>query len=112
MNYLEIIETTENIEKKSDLLQEELDFLNNFESKYLASDYGHFFLAHDNNAIFWGERIISFKDEVVDTWNAVITLSHVKTKEEKALEMKDNKALPPQEAWGKFFDEKILHKEE
>lgn len=67
MNYLEIIETTENIEKKSDLLQEELDFVNNFESKYLASDYGHFFLAHDNNAIFWGERIISFKDEIVDT---------------------------------------------
>lgn len=67
MNYIEIIETTENIQKKSDLLQEELDFVNNFESKYLASDYGHFFLAHDNNAIFWGERIISFKDELSNT---------------------------------------------
>ena len=53
MNYLEIINTTENIKKKSELLQEELDFVNNFESKYLASDYGHFFLAHDNNVIFW-----------------------------------------------------------
>jgi hypothetical protein len=108
MNYLEIINTTENIKKKSELLQEELDFVNNFESKYLASDYGHFFLAHDNNVIFWGERIIAFKDDFVQTGINDTTLSHIKTNEEKIIEMQDNKELPPQEAWEKFFQEKIL----
>lgn len=108
MNYLEIINTTENIKKKSELLQEELDFVNNFESKYLASDYGHFFLAHDNNVIFWWERIIAFKDDFSHTGFNETTLSHIKTNEEKIIEMQDNKELSPQDAWKKFFQEKIF----
>jgi hypothetical protein len=46
-----------------------MDYAQNFQKKYLASDYGYLFLAHDNSMIFDGEEIILFKssEDVVET---------------------------------------------
>ena len=51
-NYISIIDTTEAVNKRSKNVQSELDYASNFQNKYLSSEYGHLFLAHDNNAIF------------------------------------------------------------
>jgi len=61
INYVTIIDTTSSVQKKTALVQNEMDYAQQFQSRYLASEYGHLFLAHDNNAIFRGESIISFK---------------------------------------------------
>ncbi|MDR3169621.1 MAG: hypothetical protein LBU27_08000 [Candidatus Peribacteria bacterium] len=61
INYQTIIDTTDSVKRKTKSVQTAMEYAQNFQAKYLASDYGHFFLAHDNNAIFRGEHIISFK---------------------------------------------------
>jgi hypothetical protein len=61
INYVTIIDTTNTVKRRTANVQNELDYSQNFQSKYLASEYGHLFLAHDNNTIFRGESIISFK---------------------------------------------------
>ncbi|MDR0607241.1 MAG: hypothetical protein LBG52_02570 [Candidatus Peribacteria bacterium] len=61
INYQVIIDTTDAVKRKTTSVQTAMEYSQNFQAKYLASDYGHFFLAHDNNTLFPGERIISFK---------------------------------------------------
>ncbi|MDR2415681.1 MAG: hypothetical protein LBD75_03595 [Candidatus Peribacteria bacterium] len=61
INYVTIIDTTATVRKRSAFVQSEADYAKNFQMKYLSSEYGHLFLAHDNNVLFWGESIISFK---------------------------------------------------
>jgi hypothetical protein len=61
INYQTIIDTTDSVKRRTASVQNAMEYAQSFQSKYLASEYGHLFLAHDNNAIFRGERIISFK---------------------------------------------------
>jgi hypothetical protein len=61
INYMTIIDTTNTVKKRTASVQTEMDYVQNFQAKYLASEYGHLFLAHDNNSLFRGESIISFK---------------------------------------------------
>ncbi|MDR2190840.1 MAG: hypothetical protein LBP53_06840 [Candidatus Peribacteria bacterium] len=61
INYIMIINTTDTVKMRSANVQNEMEYTKNFQMKYLASEYGHLFLAHENNALFWGESIISFK---------------------------------------------------
>jgi hypothetical protein len=61
INYITIIDTTTTVRNRSAFIQNEADYAKNFQMKYLSSEYGHLFLAHDNNVLFWGESIISFK---------------------------------------------------
>ena len=51
-NYLEILKAIKNVEKETSALQEKLDYITNFESKYLESDYSHFFLSRTYSAIW------------------------------------------------------------
>lgn len=106
-NYLEIIKTTDNINKKTQLLKNEFDYVNNFELKYLASDYGHFFLAHKNNSIFWWENIISFKENIPENSVEEVTLSHLSTQTEIKDNLQDNKELSPEDAWIQFLKNQI-----
>jgi hypothetical protein len=61
INYMTIIDTTNTVKRRTVSVQTEMDYAQNFQAKYLASEYGHLFLAHDNNSLFRGESIISFK---------------------------------------------------
>ena len=74
-----------------------------FQKKYLASDYGYLFLAHDNSMIFDGEEIILFKssEDVVETWfNADLTHIPYRPTEEEQRKMMD-----PVDAWSLYFKE-------
>ncbi|MDR2541715.1 MAG: hypothetical protein LBD11_08505 [Candidatus Peribacteria bacterium] len=61
INYQTIIDTTDSVKRRTATVQNAMEYAQNFQAKYLASEYGHLFLAHDNNSLFRGEKIISFK---------------------------------------------------
>ena len=85
----------------SSSVQNEMDYAQNFQKKYLASDYGYLFLAHDNSMIFDGEEIILFKSswDVAETWfNADLThIPYRPTEEEQ------RKMLDPMDAWNLYL---------
>ena len=106
INYITIVDTIDSTGKKTASVEEELNYANNFQTKYLASEYGHLFLAHDNNVIFWGESIISFKNW---TWEDVqartMSLSHIPDRRE--VEELERIQMIPQESWQTFIRERI-----
>jgi hypothetical protein len=51
MNYITIIENTETIKKQNSKVQEEIDYINNYQLKYLDSNHAKNFLAHENNIL-------------------------------------------------------------
>lgn len=106
INYVSIIDTTESVDKRSRNIQRELDYSSNFQSKYLSSEYGHLFLAHDNNSIFRGESIINFKTTTGSAQaDQTMSLSHIPDRREVLEQEKKN--LSPSEAWKEFIKEKI-----
>jgi hypothetical protein len=108
INYVSIIDTTDGVDKRSASVQSELDYATNFQSKYLSSEYGHLFLAHDNNSIFRGESIINFKTSTGDDQAAkTTTLSHIPDRREVLEQEKKN--LSPSEAWQEFIREKFAN---
>ena len=84
-------------------VQNEMDYTQNFQKKYLSSDYGYLFLAHDNSMIFEWEEIILFKssEDVVETWfNADLThIPYRPTEEEQ------RKTMEPKKAWELYLGE-------
>jgi hypothetical protein len=105
INYITIIDTTDAVRKRSAWVQNEMEYSKNFQTKYLSSEYGHLFLAHDNNALFRGESIINFKtgtgaEEVAKT----ISLSHIPDRQEIE---EEHINLSPPEAWQTFIKERI-----
>ena len=69
VNYLNVVEEINKVDSRTANVKEEMDYAQNFQKKYLASDYGYLFLAHDNSMIFDGEEIILFKssEDTVET---------------------------------------------
>jgi O-glycosyl hydrolase len=69
VNYLTVMDSIETVNARTASVQNEMDYAQNFQKKYLASDYGYLFLAHDNSMIFDGEEIILFKssEDAVET---------------------------------------------
>ena len=69
LNYLEVVDSIETVDARTANVQNEMDYAQNFQKKYLASDYGYLFLAHDNSMIFDGEEIILFKssEDIVES---------------------------------------------
>ena len=69
VNYLNVVEEINKVDARTASVQNEMDYAQNFQTKYLASDYGYLFLAHDNSMICDGEEIILFKssEDVVET---------------------------------------------
>lgn len=106
INYITIIETTNTVEKRTANVQTEMDYTQNFQTRYLASEYGHLFLAHDNNSLFRGESIISFKSWTGTNEQLQATsLTHIPDRRETAEQQKVQ--MTPQEARQQFIKEKI-----
>ena len=103
VNYLNVVEEINKVDVRTASVQNEMDYAQNFQKKYLASDYGYLFLAHDNSMIFDGEEIILFKssEDVVETWfNADLThIPYRPTEEEQ------RKMMEPMKAWNLYFKE-------
>ena len=101
VNYVNVVDSIETVNARTVSVQNEMDYAQNFQKKYLASDYGYLFLAHDNSMIFDGEEIILFKSswDVVETWfNANLThIPYRPTEEEQ------RKMMEPMEAWNLYF---------
>ena len=103
VNYLNVVEEINKVDTRTANVKEEMDYAQNFQKKYLASDYGYLFLAHDNSMIFNGEEIILFKssEDVVETWfNTDLTHIPFRPSEEEQKKMMD-----PMDAWNLYFKE-------
>jgi hypothetical protein len=84
-------------------VQNEMDYAQNFQKKYLASDYWYLFLAHDNSLIFDLEEIILFKssNDVVETWFNT-DLTHIPY---RPTEEEQKKMMEPMQAWNLYLSE-------
>ena len=103
VNYLTVVDSIETVNDRTESVQNEMDYAQNFQKKYLASDYGYLFLAHDNSMIFNGEEIILFKssEDMVETWfNTDLTHIPFRPSEEE-----QRKMLEPMKAWNLYFKE-------
>jgi len=103
VNYLNVVEEINKVDARTASVQNEMDYAQNFQKKYLASDYGYLFLAHDNSMIFNGEEIILFKssEDVVETWfNTDLTHIPYRPSEEEQRKMMD-----PMDAWNLYLSE-------
>ena len=103
VNYLNVVEEINKVDARTASVQNEMDYAQNFQKKYLASDYGYLFLAHDNSMIFDGEEIILFKssEDVVETWFNT-DLTHIPY---RPTEEEQRKMMEPMEAWKLYFKE-------
>ena len=103
VNYLVVVESIDTVNARPASVQEEMDYVQNFQKKYLASDYWYLFLAHDNSMVFRWEEIILFKysGDMVDTWfNADLThIPYRPTEEEQ------RKNLEPSKSWNLYLKE-------
>lgn len=103
LNYLNVVEEINKVDARTASVQNEMDYAQNFQKKYLASDYGYLFLAHDNSMIFNGEEIILFKssEDEVETWfNTDLTHIPYRPTEEEQRKMMD-----PMDAWNLYLSE-------
>ena len=91
MNYITIIENTDNIKKQNLKVQEEIEYINNYQLKYLDSNHAKNFLSHENNILKEWETVIDFRGKEIE-------------KTEKIQE--EQKESSPWEEWKKFFKEK------
>ena len=103
VNYLNVVEEINKVDAKTASVQNEMDYAQNFQKKYLASDYGYLFLAHDNSMIFDGEEIILFKssEDVVETWFNT-DLTHIPY---RPTEEEQRKMMEPMKAWNLYLSE-------
>ena len=103
VNYLSVVDSIETVNARTASVQNEMDYAQNFQKKYLASDYGYLFLAHDNSMIFNWEEIILFKSswDVVETWFNV-NLTHIPY---RPTEEEQRKMMEPMKAWNLYLSE-------
>lgn len=103
VNYLVVIDSIKKVNVRTESVQNEMNYVQNFQKKYLTSDYWYLFLAHDNSMIFEWEEIILFKssNEVLETWfNADLThIPYRPTEEEQ------KKSMEPMKAWNLYLNE-------
>ncbi len=103
VNYWTVVDSIETVDERTAAVQNEMDYAQNFQKKYLASDYGYLFLAHDNSMVFRWEEIILFKSswDVVETWfNTDLTHIPYRPTEEEQKKMMD-----PMKAWNLYLSE-------
>jgi len=105
INYVTIIDTTHSVNRRSASVENEMNFAQYFQAKYLASEYGHLFLAHDNSSIFWWESIISFKTSGEAVGAPALALNHIPDRRDSLEQALKN--LTPPEAWQQFIRERI-----
>ena len=103
VNYLTVVDSIETVNARTASVQNEMDYAQNFQKKYLASDYGYLFLAHDNSMIFNLEEIILFKssEDEVETWFNT-DLTHIPY---RPTEEEQRKMMEPMKAWNLYLSE-------
>ena len=103
VNYLNVVEEINKVDVRTASVQNEMDYAQNFQKKYLASDYGYLFLAHDNSMIFDWEEIILFKssEDKVETWFNT-DLTHIPY---RPTEEEQRKMMEPMKAWNLYLSE-------
>ena len=103
VNYLIVVDSIETVNVRTASVQNEIDYAQNFQKKYLASDYGYLFLAHDNSMIFDWEEIILFKssEDKVETWFNT-DLTHIPY---RPTEEEQRKMMEPVKAWNLYLKE-------
>ena len=103
VNYLNEVEEINKVDARTASVQNEMDYAQNFQKKYLASDYGYLFLAHDNSMIFNLEEIILFKssEDEVETWFNT-DLTHIPY---RPTEEEQRKMMEPMKAWNLYLSE-------
>ena len=90
MNYITIIENIQTIKIQNSKVQEEIDYINNYQLKFLNSNHAKTFLSHENNILKEWETVIDFK------W-----------KEQETTIVKEViKENTPREEWKIYFTEK------
>lgn len=84
INYQTILDSTTTVMNEIEQTKQHTDFINNFLHPYLESDYAPYFLAHENNQLFPGEKIININytngehtqalswSETLSWWNTFI----------------------------------------
>jgi hypothetical protein len=58
VNYQNILTSIDTIQQDIQDKNDHTDYINNFVTPYLESEYAPYFFAHENNQIFPGETII------------------------------------------------------
>ena len=58
VNYQTIISSIDHVQENIRRTKEHTDYINNFLTPYLNSEYAPYFLAHENNQLLPGETII------------------------------------------------------
>jgi len=103
VNYLTVVDSIETVNARTASVQNAMDYAQNFQKKYLASDYGYLFLAHDNSMVFKWEEIILFKSswDVAETWFNV-DLTHIPY---RPTEEEQRKQMEPMKAWNIYLSE-------
>ena len=91
MNYVTIIENTETIKKQNWKVQEEIDYINNYQLKYLDSSHAKNFLSHENN--------------ILKDWETVIDFRWIK-QEVKINQDEEKKDITPRDEWKEYFTDK------
>ena len=102
--YLSVNDSILTVNNRTAYIENEMDYAQNFQAKYLDSDYGYLFLAHDNSMIFDWEEIVLFKPTIVEeaTWFST-DLSHIPP---RLTEEEERKTLEPKDAWKLYLQEK------
>lgn len=103
VNFLVVIDSIDAVNTRTQMEQTEMDYAQNFQKRYLASDYWYLFLAHDNSMIFRWEEIILFKSswDVVETWFNT-DLTHIPY---RPTEEEQKKMMEPLKAWNLYLSE-------
>lgn len=72
LNNIAILDAIDWVEQEKDAKTNEINFTQNFLTKYLWSDYADYFLAHENNILYKNEYILRLDMNIHDeglTWS-------------------------------------------
>ena len=95
VNYSEIVNEIDNVNKNINAVEQEIAYAEKFYSKYLDSDYSMYFLSHKNNVLFDGEYIIK------------ISTTPKESENENYNDNEKNQRETPQESRKRFIQSKI-----
>ena len=95
VNYSEIVNEIDNVNKNINAVEQEIAYAEKFYSKYLDSDYSMYFLSHKNNVLFDGEYIIK------------ISTTSKESENENHNDNEKNHRETPQESRKRFIQSKI-----
>lgn len=95
VNYSEIVNEIDNVNKNINAVEQEIAYAEKFYSKYLDSDYSMYFLSHKNNVLFDGEYIIK------------ISTTPKESENENHNDNEKNNRETPQESRKRFIQSKI-----